>query len=160
MEGASILLRIGSRFPFQVYIAFDLLHSEWGRPLTLWQMHHVQENEKAHLQKLCALNLKQINNWFINERKRHWSSEGKCMHPNTKLYDTDSTSEEKKDDRSDSWIFYWHDTNIRTCVQHSMHVQLLLWFIGSSFWECNIKICKERRVNWFAQQGYCWVLEQ
>ena len=65
-------------------------------------MHHVQENEKANLQKLCDLNMKQINNWFINERKRHWSCEGKCMHPNTKFYDTDSTSQDKEENISDS----------------------------------------------------------
>nr|PNR31862.1 hypothetical protein PHYPA_025985 [Physcomitrium patens] len=52
-------------------------HSYWPYP---------SEMEKQYLQKLCGLNLKQINNWFINERKRHWSCEGKCMHPNTKFY--------------------------------------------------------------------------
>jgi hypothetical protein len=48
----------------------------------------VQEAEKQYLQRMCALNLKQINNWFINERKRHWSCEGKCMHPNAKFYNS------------------------------------------------------------------------
>nr|PNR33917.1 hypothetical protein PHYPA_023733 [Physcomitrium patens] len=55
-------------------------HSYWPYP---------SEMEKAYLQRLCGLNLKQINNWFINERKRHWSCEGKCMYPNTKFYPRD-----------------------------------------------------------------------
>ncbi|KAG0565220.1 hypothetical protein KC19_8G174600 [Ceratodon purpureus] len=54
-------------------------HSYWPYP---------SELEKSHLQRLCDLNLKQINNWFINERKRHWSCEGKCMHPNAKYYNS------------------------------------------------------------------------
>ncbi|KAG0585104.1 hypothetical protein KC19_3G258500 [Ceratodon purpureus] len=53
-------------------------HSYWPYP---------SEMEKAYLQRLCNLDLKQVNNWFINERKRHWSSEEKTQDPNTVYYD-------------------------------------------------------------------------
>ncbi|KAJ6974188.1 hypothetical protein NC653_030310 [Populus alba x Populus x berolinensis] len=32
----------------------------------------VQEEEKAKLSEITGLDQKQINNWFINQRKRHW----------------------------------------------------------------------------------------
>jgi hypothetical protein len=32
----------------------------------------VQELEKAALAEATGLDGKQINNWFINQRKRHW----------------------------------------------------------------------------------------
>jgi len=31
-----------------------------------------QEEEKAKLAEMTGLDQKQINNWFINQRKRHW----------------------------------------------------------------------------------------
>ena len=31
-----------------------------------------QEDEKAKLAEMTGLDQKQINNWFINQRKRHW----------------------------------------------------------------------------------------
>lgn len=32
----------------------------------------VQEEEKTKLSEVTGLGQKQINNWFINQRKRHW----------------------------------------------------------------------------------------
>jgi len=32
----------------------------------------VQEDDKAKLVEETGLQLKQINNWFINQRKRNW----------------------------------------------------------------------------------------
>lgn len=32
----------------------------------------LQEEEKLHLSEVTGLDQKQINNWFINQRKRHW----------------------------------------------------------------------------------------
>jgi len=31
-----------------------------------------QEEEKLQLSDMTGLDIKQINNWFINQRKRHW----------------------------------------------------------------------------------------
>lgn len=31
-----------------------------------------QEDEKLQLSEMTGLDIKQINNWFINQRKRHW----------------------------------------------------------------------------------------
>lgn len=53
----------------------------------------VQEMEKEYLQHLCSLSLKQINNWFINERKRHWNSEGRAMYPSGKANEDDAADE-------------------------------------------------------------------
>ena len=32
----------------------------------------LQEEEKMKLSEVTGLDQKQINNWFINQRKRHW----------------------------------------------------------------------------------------
>lgn len=32
----------------------------------------LQEEEKVKLSEITGLDQKQINNWFINQRKRHW----------------------------------------------------------------------------------------
>jgi len=32
----------------------------------------MQEEEKVKLSEVTGLDQKQINNWFINQRKRHW----------------------------------------------------------------------------------------
>ena len=32
----------------------------------------LQEEEKLKLSDITGLDQKQINNWFINQRKRHW----------------------------------------------------------------------------------------
>ena len=32
----------------------------------------MQEEEKNKLSEVTGLDQKQINNWFINQRKRHW----------------------------------------------------------------------------------------
>lgn len=32
----------------------------------------MQEGEKNRLSEMTGLDQKQINNWFINQRKRHW----------------------------------------------------------------------------------------
>jgi hypothetical protein len=34
----------------------------------------MQEDDKARLVQETGLQLKQINNWFINQRKRNWHS--------------------------------------------------------------------------------------
>jgi hypothetical protein len=34
----------------------------------------MQEDDKARLVQKTGLQLKQINNWFINQRKRNWHS--------------------------------------------------------------------------------------
>lgn len=41
-----------------------------GRNLTVGVI--VQETEKVALAESTGLDQKQINNWFINQRKRHW----------------------------------------------------------------------------------------
>lgn len=33
---------------------------------------NMQESQKQALAESTGLDLKQINNWFINQRKRHW----------------------------------------------------------------------------------------
>lgn len=33
---------------------------------------YVQEEDKVRLASMTGLDPKQINNWFINQRKRHW----------------------------------------------------------------------------------------
>lgn len=33
---------------------------------------YYQEEEKLKLSEMTGLDQKQINNWFINQRKRHW----------------------------------------------------------------------------------------
>lgn len=35
-------------------------------------MDNMQEEEKLMLSEVTGLDQKQINNWFINQRKRHW----------------------------------------------------------------------------------------
>ncbi|KAF7817972.1 homeobox protein knotted-1-like 1 [Senna tora] len=36
------------------------------------ELDHFMEEEKVKLSEVSGLNQKQINNWFINQRKRHW----------------------------------------------------------------------------------------
>ena len=43
---------------------------EWWLANLLWP--YPSEDAKRALQKLAGLNQTQINNWFINQRKRHW----------------------------------------------------------------------------------------
>lgn len=40
---------------------------------------HIQEADKISLAESTGLDQKQINNWFINQRKRHWKPSEK-MH--------------------------------------------------------------------------------
>ncbi|GMH03216.1 hypothetical protein Nepgr_005055 [Nepenthes gracilis] len=44
--------------------------------LTWWELHYKwpypSESEKLALAEATGLDQKQINNWFINQRKRHW----------------------------------------------------------------------------------------
>ncbi|KAK4767958.1 hypothetical protein SAY87_003099 [Trapa incisa] len=44
--------------------------------LTWWELHYKwpypSESEKVALAESTGLDQKQINNWFINQRKRHW----------------------------------------------------------------------------------------
>ena len=35
-------------------------------------MTNVQEDEKAAMMEQSGLDLTQVSNWFINQRKRHW----------------------------------------------------------------------------------------
>ncbi|XP_044983947.1 homeobox protein knotted-1-like 4 [Hordeum vulgare subsp. vulgare] len=46
------------------------------RLLRWWQLHHgwpyPSDSEKAALAESTGLDTRQINNWFINQRKRHW----------------------------------------------------------------------------------------
>lgn len=37
-----------------------------------WNVFMTQETEKVALAESTGLDQKQINNWFINQRKRHW----------------------------------------------------------------------------------------
>jgi hypothetical protein len=37
-----------------------------------WMMMMVQDEDKMKLSEATGLDQKQINNWFINQRKRHW----------------------------------------------------------------------------------------
>ena len=40
---------------------------------------YMQETEKIALAKSTGLDQKQINNWFINQRKRHWKPAAEDM---------------------------------------------------------------------------------
>jgi hypothetical protein len=40
-----------------------------------------QETEKMALAEATGLDQKQINNWFINQRKRHWNPTSEDMPP-------------------------------------------------------------------------------
>ena len=40
--------------------------------LNIKNKHLLQEEEKMKLSEITGLGQKQINNWFINQRKRHW----------------------------------------------------------------------------------------
>lgn len=45
----------------------------WHRRATKWlDLLYEQEAEKVALAESTGLDQKQINNWFINQRKRHW----------------------------------------------------------------------------------------
>ncbi|KAI8023251.1 hypothetical protein LOK49_LG03G00395 [Camellia lanceoleosa] len=55
----------------------------WQKLLNWWELHYKwpylsivmiisQESEKVALAESIDLDQKQINNWFINQRKRHW----------------------------------------------------------------------------------------
>ncbi|EMS62776.1 Homeobox protein knotted-1-like 4 [Triticum urartu] len=48
------------------------LHYRWPYPSELMACMPRQELEKAALAESTGLDAKQINNWFINQRKRHW----------------------------------------------------------------------------------------
>lgn len=40
--------------------------------MVLFELRVLQESEKVALAESTGLDQKQINNWFINQRKRHW----------------------------------------------------------------------------------------
>jgi hypothetical protein len=40
---------------------------------------YLQEDDKAKLVDETGLQLKQINNWFINQRKRNWHSSSQSV---------------------------------------------------------------------------------
>jgi hypothetical protein len=40
---------------------------------------YLQEDDKAKLVEETGLQLKQINNWFINQRKRNWHSSSQSV---------------------------------------------------------------------------------
>jgi hypothetical protein len=46
----------------------------------------VQELEKAALAESTGLDGKQINNWFINQRKRHWKPTPPAVEHRTSQY--------------------------------------------------------------------------
>ncbi|XP_062214467.1 homeobox protein rough sheath 1-like isoform X2 [Phragmites australis] len=50
-----------------------------------WELHYKwpypSETEKIALAETTGLDLKQINNWFINQRKRHWKPTSEGMQP-------------------------------------------------------------------------------
>ena len=50
-------------------VATDAL-KEWWRERLVWP--YPTEADKATLGRRTGLNPTQINNWFINQRKRHW----------------------------------------------------------------------------------------
>ena len=50
-------------------VATDAL-KEWWRERVVWP--YPTEADKATLGRRTGLNPTQINNWFINQRKRHW----------------------------------------------------------------------------------------
>ncbi|KAI3930079.1 hypothetical protein MKX01_020749 [Papaver californicum] len=67
--------------------------------LNWWELHYKwpypSESEKVALAETTGLDQKQINNWFINQRKRHWKPsedmqfvvmDGGLHQPNTALY--------------------------------------------------------------------------
>nr|QUP52049.1 KNOX class 1 transcription factor [Isoetes lacustris] len=64
--------------------------------LEWWSQHedhpYPSESEKASLAKLTELNPKQINNWFINQRKRHWPARGTTTTGHTSQTSPDSSS--------------------------------------------------------------------
>lgn len=62
--------------PWSVYSVYVLILFHRGlntimKLLTLWFC-YLQEAQKLALAELTGLDQKQINNWFINQRKRHW----------------------------------------------------------------------------------------
>ncbi|KAF7124461.1 hypothetical protein RHSIM_Rhsim12G0113400 [Rhododendron simsii] len=53
------------------------LHYQWPYPtywfrFFFWGLFTIQEADKISLAESTGLDQKQINNWFINQRKRHW----------------------------------------------------------------------------------------
>ncbi|XP_074588951.1 LOW QUALITY PROTEIN: homeobox protein knotted-1-like 6 [Curcuma longa] len=57
-------------------------HSQWPYPT---------EEDKARLVQVTGLQLKQINNWFINQRKRNWHS-----NPSSSSSSTSAAKSKKK----------------------------------------------------------------
>ncbi|XP_010437959.1 PREDICTED: homeobox protein knotted-1-like 5 isoform X1 [Camelina sativa] len=64
---------------------------EWWRTHSKWP--YPTEEDKAKLVQETGLQLKQINNWFINQRKRNWNS-------NTSTSSTLSKNKRKRTDKS------------------------------------------------------------
>ena len=55
------------------YSLFNHVTRDWFVVVVIMQFHAVmQESQKVALAESTGLDLKQINNWFINQRKRHW----------------------------------------------------------------------------------------
>lgn len=54
--------------PFWMYLKFDMA-KEYAK---LWFIPNKQEGDKISLAEVTGLDQRQINNWFINQRKRHW----------------------------------------------------------------------------------------
>ncbi|KAK8712438.1 hypothetical protein V6N13_147678 [Hibiscus sabdariffa] len=55
------------KWPYPTVIALQLSHL-----ITICKGVEAQEEEKLKLSEITGLGQKQINNWFINQRKRHW----------------------------------------------------------------------------------------
>ncbi|MBA0597399.1 hypothetical protein Gorai_007205 [Gossypium raimondii] len=49
-----------------------LILKAWWQSHSKWPYPTVSEEDKARLAQKTGLQLKQINNWFINQRKRNW----------------------------------------------------------------------------------------
>ncbi|CAL5419834.1 unnamed protein product [Camellia sinensis] len=74
-------------------------HSKWPYPTVKALMVSVEE-DKARLVQEAGLQLKQINNWFINQRKRNWhsnSSTSKVLKSKRKRYANSSTCDNSGD---------------------------------------------------------------
>ncbi|KAJ4827244.1 hypothetical protein Tsubulata_015206, partial [Turnera subulata] len=76
-------------------------HSKWPYPT---------EEDKARLVQETGLQLKQINNWFINQRKRNWHS-----NPST------STVLKSKRKRTGSGMISGHPSSVELCPKN--HIQ-------------------------------------
>ncbi|KAI8570537.1 hypothetical protein RHMOL_Rhmol01G0042000 [Rhododendron molle] len=74
------------------------LVSRWLRPWVWKRLNESGEEDKARLVQETGLQLKQINNWFINQRKRNWHSNPSSS-TTTKSKRKSSNAGESRNDR-------------------------------------------------------------